>query len=50
MQLDNRLSLDVLQSALEEVKIGCREITNLIENAMKEFMSDTLRLQAASFN
>jgi hypothetical protein len=49
MQLDNRLSLDVLQSALEEVKLGCREITSLIESAMREYMSETLRLQSASF-
>lgn len=50
MQLDNRLSLDILQNALEEVKMGCREIAALIESGMKEYMSETLRIQSASFS
>lgn len=45
MQVDNRITLDVLQLALNEVQIGCNEIIELIEFAMKELMSETIRVQ-----
>lgn len=45
MQLDNRITLDALQAALTEVQIGCDEIIEVIESALKESMNAALTLQ-----
>ncbi len=44
LQLDNRLSLAHLQSAIALAQSGCDEIRQLIENGMKEMMTDSLSL------
>lgn len=43
-QLDNRLSVDKLELALDCATGGCRDLRETLENAMKSFMTDTKRL------
>jgi exosome complex component RRP41 len=42
MQLDSRLSIDLLSAALEKSIFGCRYIKIYIENAIKEYMTSQL--------
>ena len=44
LQLDNRLSIDKLQLALDTAVTSCQVIRELLENAIKGVMSDTKQL------
>jgi len=42
MQLDSRLSVDLLQQALDKSLEGCRFMKTYMESAIKDYMADQL--------
>ena len=48
LQLDSRLSLSALQSALETVKVGCRKVRKYLEEAIRDRMTQTIQSMATT--